>query len=200
MKKMMSVVMTVLVFLLFTTTAWAQEEKSLNQVTEGMLSIPAYNEQYSDEKTEENFLSIPAYNEKYAAEPLNEDFLSLDEYRERYSKNVDIKQELKPSLTLQDMSAEILLILSSVKTQTKHIILVLNGTDVGTITLQYQTIIQGGRPQFAYDTCYLSHPKLTTYWSLKSSNMDFSGDKIGVYFSFVYGIFQDHAWVYFKPD
>ena len=124
----------------------------------------------------------------------------LDEYRERYSKNVDIKQELKPSLTLQDMSAEILLTLSSVKTQTKHIILVLNGTDVGTITLQYQTIIQGGRPQFAYDTCYLSHPKLTTYWSLKSSNMDFSGDKIGVYFSFVYGIFQDHAWVYFKPD
>ena len=119
----MSIVMTVLVFLLFTTTIWAREEQSVSQVTEEMLSIPAYNERYSSEKSEEEYLSIPAYNKKYAAEPLSEDFLSLDEYRELYSKNDDIKQELKPSLTLQDVSAEILSTLSPVKTQTKHIIL-----------------------------------------------------------------------------
>ena len=192
--------MTVLVFLLFTTTIWAREEQSVSQVTEEMLSIPAYNERYSSEKSEEEYLSIPAYNKKYAAEPLSEDFLSLDEYRELYSKNDDIKQELKPSLTLQDVSAEILSTLSPVKTQTKHIILYWNGTDAGTVTLQYQTIILGGRPQFAYDTCYLRTPNITTYWSLEKSDVDFTGDRIGVYFSFVYGTFQDHSWVYFTPD
>lgn len=68
------------------------------------------------------------------------------------------------------------------------------------ISLQYQTDIQGGRPQFLYDTCYLSHPSITTYWKLETSNVEFSGDRIGVYFSFIYGSFQDHAWVYFYPN
>lgn len=80
------------------------------------------------------------------------------------------------------------------------IILANQRVQVGTITLQYQTDIQGGRPQFLYDTCYLSHPSITTYWKLETSNVEFSGDRIGVYFSFIYGSFQDHAWVYFYPN
>lgn len=45
--------------------------------------------------------------------------------------------------------------------------------------------------------CYLSHPSITTYWKLETSNVEFSGDRIGVYFSFIYGSFQDHACLYF---
>lgn len=74
------------------------------------------------------------------------------------------------------------------------------GLKVGTITLQYQTEIQGGRPQFLYDKCYLK-PNVTTYWSIDESHSEFSGDRIAVYFTFTYwGQFYETAVVYFYPD
>lgn len=88
----------------------------------------------------------------------------------------------------------------TVKEQTKDIITNESGSKVGTITLQYQTEIQGGRPQFLYDKCYLK-PNVTTYWSIDESHSEFSGDRIAVYFTFTYwGQFYETAVVYFYPD
>lgn len=144
-------------------------------------------------------LSIPSYNKTYSVTPPNNEMISLDEYNAEYANG---KSPLRTTnlLTLENASEEILNTLSAVKSQTKPIILANNGTQVGTIKLSYQTAIQGGRPQFVYDTCTIGHPNLTTYWSLEYSYVDFSGDRIGVYFSFIYGAFQDHAWVYFYPN
>ena len=90
--------------------------------------------------------------------------------------------------------------ISPVKEQTKDIITNESGSKVGTITLQYQTEIQGGRPQFLYDKCYLK-PNVTTYWSIDESHSEFSGDRIAVYFTFTYwGQFYETAVVYFYPD
>lgn len=147
----------------------------------------------------DNFVSIPNYNDTYSAEEKNSGMLSLDEYAAKYSSGKVLTQRSAP-LTLKEASPEILSTISGPKSQTKSIILHINGTSVGTIKLNYKTAIQGGRPQFLYDTCYLSHPNLTTYWSLEYSNVEFSGDRIGVYFSFIYGAFQDYAWVYFYPS
>lgn len=152
---------------------------------------------YAHEVSSQDSLSISDYNKTYSAQPTNDIFLSLQEYNNEYSEGETPLKTDSP-LTLQNVPD--ICAISAVQKQTKPIILNNQNVQVGTITLQYQTDIQGGRPQFLYDTCYLSHPSITTYWQLETSNVEFSGDKISVYFSFIYGPLQDHAWVYFYPN
>ena len=152
---------------------------------------------YAHEADSQDYLSIPSYNKTYSAQPTDNDFLSLQEYNTEYSNG---ENPLKIDSPLTTQNAPDICAISPIRKQTKSIILANQRVQVGTITLQYQTDIQGGRPQFLYDTCYLSHPSITTYWKLETSNVEFSGDRIGVYFSFIYGSFQDHAWVYFYPN
>ena len=152
---------------------------------------------YVHETDSQDYLSIPSYNKTYSAHPTDNNFLSLKEYNTEYS-NGENPLEIDSPLTTQndpDICA-----ISPIRKQTKSIILANQKVKVGTVTLQYQTDIKGGRPQFLYDTCYLGHPNITTYWKLETSNVKFSGDRISVYFSFIYGSLQDHAWVYFYPN
>lgn len=152
---------------------------------------------YAQGANSKDNLSIPSYNKAYSENSKENTFLSLQEYNTEYS-NGENPLKITSPLTTQNISD--IYAISPVQTQTKPIILANQNVEVGTITLQYQTDIQGGRPQFLYDTCYLSHPNITTYWSLETSHVEFSGDRIGVYFSFIYGPLQDHAWVYFYPN
>lgn len=155
-----------------------------------LLLSPAMNVSAQELDNDRGLLKIHDYNELFADSSEADNMIALDEYNCIYGgATLNIQNE--EVMTLSD--------LSGVKRQTKDIILNLNGTKVGTITLEYQTIMSGGRPQFAYDTCKLSHPNLNTYWDLETSKVEFSGDRIGVYFSFIFGAFQDHAWVYFRP-
>lgn len=144
-----------------------------------LLSLDEYNSMYGNE---EEFLSLDEYNSVYGNE---EEFLTLDQYNSTYSNEEEILN------IPQNPYSSSAWTISPVKQQTKPIIAE-GGAQVGTITLQYQTDIQGGRPQFLYDKCYLSYPNLITY--------HFSGDCISVYFSFVNGEMKDHAWVYFYPN
>ena len=121
--------------------------------------------------------------------------VNLLDYNEEYSKNKGQILQNK----VYDLQSTVRS-LSTVKRQAKSIITEGDNTKVGTITLEYQTQIVGGRPQFAYSSCSLSHPNLDTYWALEESTVSFSGDCIKVYFSFVFGPFQDYAWVYFYPS
>lgn len=152
---------------------------------------------YAHEADSQEYLSIPSYNKTYSAQPTDNNFLSLQEYNTEYSNG---ENPLKIDSPLTTQNAPDIFAISPIRKQTKSIILANQRVQVGTITLQYQTDIQGGRPQFLYDTCYLSHPNITTYWKLETSNVEFSGDRIGVYFSFIYSSLQDHAWVYFYPN
>ena len=198
MKKVICLFSAFLLLLSSAMTTYAHEADS-----QDYLSIPSYNETYSEQPTDapeadsQDYLSIPSYNETYSGQPTDNDFLSLQEYNNEYS-NGENPLEIDSPLTTQndpDICA-----ISPIRKQTKSIILANQNVKVGTVTLQYQTDIKGGRPQFLYDTCYLGHPNITTYWKLETSNVKFSGDRISVYFSFTYGSFQDHAWVYFYPN
>ena len=198
MKKVICLFSAFLLLLSSAMTTYAHEADS-----QDYLSIPSYNETYSEQPTDapeadsQDYLSIPSYNETYSEQPTDTDFLSLQEYNAEYS-NGENPLEIDSPLTTQndpDICA-----ISPIRKQTKSIILANQNVKVGTVTLQYQTDIKGGRPQFLYDTCYLGHPNITTYWKLETSNVKFSGDRISVYFSFTYGSFQDHAWVYFYPN
>ena len=198
MKKVICLFSAFLLLLSSAMTTYAHEADS-----QDYLSIPSYNETYSEQPTDapeadsQDYLSIPSYNETYSGQSTDNDFLSLQEYNAEYS-NGENPLEIDSPLTTQndpDICA-----ISPIRKQTKSIILANQQVKVGTVTLQYQTDIKGGRPQFLYDTCYLGHPNITTYWKLETSNVKFSGDRISVYFSFTYGSFQDHAWVYFYPN
>ena len=198
MKKVICLFSAFLLLLSSAMTTYAHEADS-----QDYLSIPSYNETYSEQPTDapeadsQDYLSIPSYNETYSEQPTDNDFLSLQEYNAEYS-NGENPLEIDSPLTTQndpDICA-----ISPIRKQTKSIILANQNVKVGTVTLQYQTDIKGGRPQFLYDTCYLGHPNITTYWKLETSNVKFSGDRISFYFSFTYGSFQDHAWVYFYPN
>ena len=155
---------------------------------EDLLSLESYNQKYSNE----NLLSLDDYNQTYS----NEDLLSLDDYNQTYSNGTDSEQY---SENATNPSSELSRSLSAVKTQTESIYLHTNNANVGSITLQYQTDIVSGRPQFQYDTCFLSTPNITTYWKMDNSYVEFSGDLIRVYFHFSYGDFSDYAWVSFYP-
>ena len=145
--------------------------------------FPVFAEDNSD-----MFMTLSEQNDRYAKdiEEDPDDFLSLDEYNTTYGN--------------KEMSNDPQQLNSSSSWASSPVITELGKCQVGTITLQYQTDIQGGRPQFLYDRFYLSHPYLTTYWTLEYSTVNFSGDCISVYFSFIYGAMQDHAWVYFYPN
>lgn len=125
--------------------------------------------------------------------------LSIDEYNGLYSDsitNLDVAEDI---MHIKDAPAIMLNTLSDWKTQTKNVVLKNDGSTIGTVTLRYKTWIQGGRPQFAYDTCTISQPVFNTYWSLVDSHVDFSGDVIAVNYNFVFGPLDDTAWVYFYP-
>lgn len=155
-------------------------------------SMPAL----AQEVAPKGYYTIPRYNEVYTSQPIEEEFLSLQEYNDKYSHGESPLVGDVP-LTFQDISpAEI----SPVKTQVADIVGNESGAVLGTITLQYQTDIQGGRPQFLYDRCYLGNIQLNTYWNLDSSHTEFSGDKITVYFDFSFGgMFTESAVAYFYP-
>ena len=223
MKKVICLFSAFLLLLSSAMTTYAHEADS-----QDYLSIPSYNETYSEQPTDaheadsQDYLSIPSYNETYSEQPTDTDFLSLQEYNAEYSNGESPLEQPTDTdfLSLQEYNAEYsngenpleidsplttqndpdICAISPIRKQTKSIILANQNVKVGTVTLQYQTDIKGGRPQFLYDTCYLGHPNITTYWKLETSNVKFSGDRISVYFSFTYGSFQDHAWVYFYPN
>lgn len=159
--------------------------------SEDLLSLDSYNQKYSNE----NLLSLDDYNKEYS----NEDLLSLDDYNQKYSNETDSEQYSENATNPLDTSSKATRSLSVVQTQTKSIYLHTNNANVGSITLQYQTDIVSGRPQFQYSTCYLSTPNITTYWKMDNSYVEFSGDLIRVYFHFSYGDFSDYAWVSFTP-
>lgn len=223
MKKVICLFSAFLLLLSSAMTTYAHEADS-----QDYLSIPSYNETYSEQPTgapeadSQDYLSIPSYNETYSGQPTDNDFLSLQEYNAEYSNGENPLEQPTDNnfLSLQEYNNEYsngenpleidsplttqndpdICAISPIRKQTKSIILANQKVKVGTVTLQYQTDIKGGRPQFLYDTCYLGHPNITTYWKLETSNVKFSGDRISVYLSFTYGSFQDHAWVYFYPN
>ena len=130
------------------------------------MTLSEYNNKYgaNDIDVEDDhgeLLTLDEYNSMYGNE---EEFLTLDQYNSTYSNEEEI---LNNPQNLYSSSAWTI---SPVKQQTKPIIVEWGACQVGTITLQYQTDIQGGRPQFP------------------------------VYFSFVNGEMKDHAWVYFYPN
>ena len=118
---------------------------------------------YAHETNSQDNLSIPSYNKTYSTQPTDNNFLSLQEYNIEYSNG---ENPLKTDSPLTTQNVPDICAISPIRKQTKSIILANQRVQVGTITLQYQTDIQGGRPQFLYDTCYLSHPSITTYLSL----------------------------------
>ena len=139
---------------------------------------------YVHETDSQDYLSIPSYNKTYSAQPTDNNFLSLKEYNAEYSNG---ENPLKIDSPLTTQNVPDIYAISPIRKQAKNIVLANQQVQVGTITLQYQTDLQGGRPQFLYDTYYLSYPNVTTYWQLETSNVEFSRDRIGVYFSFIYG-------------
>lgn len=99
----------------------------------------------------------------------------------------------------QDTDADVLRLFYSSMVSGIGIILYYRGIRVGRITLKYKTWIQGGRPQFLYDSFYLSNPVLEDGWTLMDANVTFSGDKITVYIACFSGSDHDKSWVYFDP-
>lgn len=155
-------------------------------------SMPAY----AQNAAPEGYFTLPRYNEVYSSQPAEEEFLSLQEYNDQYSHGESPLAGNAP-LPLQESSPTRI---SPVKTKVANIVGNESGAIMGTVTLQYQTEIQGGRPQFVYDRRYLGNIQLNTYWNLDSSHVEFSGDRITVFFDFSYGAFTESAVAYFYPD
>lgn len=147
--------------------------------------IPVYAEENDDP-----FMTLFEYNQRYAKE--SEEFLSLDDYNSTYSR-----KEAIPEFTQNTVSP---LTISDVKQHTAPVLIESKELQAGTITLQYQTDILGGRPQFLYDRFYLSCPDIAETWILEYSTVSFTGDCISIYFSFNCDNTQTHAWVYFHPN
>lgn len=118
------------------------------------MTLSEYNNKYgaNDIDVEDDpgeLLTLDEYNSMYGNE---EEFLTLDQYNSTYSNEEEI---LNNPQNLYSSSAWTI---SPVKQQTKPIIVEWGACQVGTITLQYQTDIQGGRPQFLYDKCHFVTP------------------------------------------
>lgn len=142
---------------------------------DSFMTLSEYNERYANDarKDSEEFLSLHEYNATYNN---NREFLSLDEYNSTYSHSKTV---------------------SSTKQQSKPIMIDNGLSQAGTLTLQYQTDILGGRPQFLYDRCY---PELQPYLTLEYSSVHFSGDRITVYFTFSDGDVMEHALISFDVN
>lgn len=91
--------------------------------------------------------------------------------------------------------------LSEVKTDTQSVYLTNAGDYIGTVTISYQTMVVGGRPQFAYDTVYLGYDVShgPSYYAISYPSIDYSGDKITVTFTAQFGILYDEAVAVFTP-
>ena len=127
------------------------------------------------------------------AENYDGEMLSLAEYNEFWGNG---ETNL---IHLPDSGASLsLMALSPIKYQTGYFI-DSEGDSIGYIILQYQTDILGGRPQFIYDTCYLSHPTAYNGWAVTSSSVSFSGDCIRVYADFIFGAFEEYGAATFYP-
>lgn len=124
----------------------------------------------------------------------NEVFYSLDEYNEFFGHS----SNESGYGSLSDLTEVNPLALSPVTTKTA-VIIDNEGDGIGTVTLQYQTQIVGGRPQFVYSTCYLGHPVSYNGWTCVDSNATFSGDVIKVYATFALGPFDESGVATFRP-
>lgn len=197
MKKLMSMVIAAVLIFSMSQTVKAEETQSrffsiseFNEKysNEDFLSLDEFNEKYANE----GFLSLDEFNEKYA----NEDFLSLEEFNKKYSSGESPVNDGAQVPMLRDhpfMAA------SAQQVKTEPIILYYRGIRVGRITLKYKTWIQGGRPQFVYDSCYLGNPIPEGGWILTDANVTYAGDKITVYIECFSGSDHDTSWVYFTP-
>ena len=163
MKKVICLFSAFLLLLSSAITTYVHETDS-----QDYLSIPSYNETYSAHPTDNNFLSlkeynieysngenplktnsqdylsIPSYNKTYSAQPTDNNFLSLKEYNAEYSNR---ENPLKIDSPLTTQNVPDICAISPIRKQTKSIILANQQVKVGTVTLQYQTDIKGGRPQ-----------------------------------------------------
>lgn len=175
MKRKTVFLLSILSFLTinFCTPVYAEEAF---KKSETVLDISKTNDHYSDENCiDEEFLPLHEFNAKYA----DEEFKGITD---SYATSTDEYS---------------LFSLSPVKTQTAQII----GNDgaIGTVTLQYQTQIIGGRPQFVYDTCYIGRPTAYNGWLLTESHATFSGDTIQVFATFEFSYFIESGVATFRP-
>lgn len=120
------------------------------------------------------------------------------------AKNVNKTTQKLMTLAFYGVKPEIVTFsggLSGVKTQTKKAYLSTAGDYLGTVTLQYQTMVSGGRPQFAYDTVKMGYDfsSSKSYYAVGSPSVNYTGDKITVYFPAQFGILVDEAVVEFTP-
>ena len=99
---------------------------------------------YAHETNSQDNLSIPSYNKTYSTQPTDNNFLSLQEYNIEYSNG---ENPLKTDSPLTTQNVPDICAISPIRKQTKSIILANQQVKVGTVTLQYQTDIKGGRPQ-----------------------------------------------------
>lgn len=130
--------------------------------------------------------------EIYEEDPSN--MYSLDEYSELWANGTpEVDQSIITENSVNPLT------LSPVKTKTAQFIDG-NGNAIGSITLQYQTEIQGGRPQFVYDRCYLGKPVAYNGWPCTYSNLSFSGDIIKVYATFTFGEFEKYGTATFRAS
>lgn len=73
----------------------------------------------------------------------------------------------------------------------------LDGRIIGYQKIEYRTIIQGGRPQFAFDTVKLGPPPAYTgMWALKSSDWTYGPTTITVHADYALGFFSSRAYCY----
>lgn len=99
---------------------------------------------YAHETNSQDNLSIPNYNKTYSAQPTDNNFLSLQEYNTVYSNG---ENPLKIDSPLTTQNHPDIYAIFPIRKQIKPIILANQQVQLGTITLQYQTDIQSGKPQ-----------------------------------------------------
>lgn len=119
-------------------------------------------------------------------------FMNIDEYNQYWGNSFLINSSSEFEDSIQSMT------LSSVQYKTAYF-LDSNGNAIEYITLKYQTEVQGGRPQFVYDTCYLSTPTSYNNWPCTYSSVSFTGDQIKVYATFTFGALEEYGTATFKP-
>lgn len=92
--------------------------------------------------------------------------------------------------------------LSEPKSKTKSVYTQNSGYYMGTVTLDYRTVMVGGRPQFAYDYCYISYDFSQSegpYESYYDPNVEFTSDKITAIFVVQYHMLTDKMAATFTP-
>ena len=92
--------------------------------------------------SEGNRLSLSQFSDEFS-------MYSLDEFNEKFGSSSASKPGICPPLRFEDADDVTKSTKSRSIIQTKPILLV-TGTSVGSITLQYETWILGGRPQFMF--------------------------------------------------